>query len=100
MLLSRLFLFFSAMLLIFLLNWPVSYFLLSMLLFHYFLRLLSKTLLTIFVRELLVEQFNVDTVVLDVFLPIVLFDVECEVVVELFKIHSLDVRSCCRCCRR
>ena len=54
-------------------------------LFHFsLLGLLSKTLeSTLFLCELLVEQLNVDNVVLDVFLPVVLLDIEYEVVVEL-----------------
>ena len=52
------------------------------------------------VCKLLVEQLNVDNVVFDGLLPIVLLDVEHDVNVDLFKIHSHDVRFCCsrRCC--
>ena len=54
-----------------------------------------------FCQRTFVEQLIVVNVVLDVVLPIVLLDVEHVVVVELCKIHSLDVRSCCaRCCCR
>ena len=68
---------------------PLLFFFLS--LFH---SLLSRLLLllTIFVCKLSVEQFDVDNVVFDALLPIVLFDVEHKVVVELNEIHSLDVR--------
>ena len=64
--------------------------------------LLSKTLLwNNFRQRIFDEQFVVDNVVLDVFLPMVLLDVEHLVVVELCKFHSLDVMSCCaRCCCR
>ena len=50
---------------------------------------------TIFVSELLVEQFNVDHVVINDFLPVVLLDVEHDVGAELCKFHPLDVRFCC-----
>ena len=47
---------------------------------------------TIFVCAFVLEKFNVDDVGFGVFLPTVLFDVEHDVVVDLFKIHCLDVR--------
>ena len=64
--------------------------------------LLSKTLLwNNFCQRTFVEQLVVVNVVLDAVLPIVLLDVVHVVVVELCKIHSLDVMSCCaRCCCR
>ena len=54
-----------------------------------------------FCQRAFVEQLVVVNVVLDAVLPIVLLDVVHVVVVELCKIHSLDVMSCCaRCCCR
>ena len=54
-----------------------------------------------FCQRTFVEQLVVVNVVLDAVLPIVLLDVVHVVVVELCKIHSLDVMSCCaRCCCR
>ena len=54
-----------------------------------------------FCQQIFVEQLIVVNVVLDAVLPIVLLDAEHVVVVELCKIHSLDVMSCCaRCCCR
>ena len=62
--------------------------------------LLSKTLLwNNFCQRVYVEQLVVDDVVLDAVLPIVLLDVEHLVVIELCKLHSLGVVSCCAQCR-
>ena len=58
--------------------------------------LLSKMLLwNTFCQRTFVELLVVDDVVLDVFLFMVLLDVENDVVVQLCKLHSLDVRFCC-----
>ena len=48
-----------------------------------------------FCQQTFVEQLVVDDVVFDALLPFIFLDVENDVVVELFKGHSLDVRSCC-----
>ena len=54
-----------------------------------------------FLSRIFVEQLVGGNVVLDAVLPIVLLDVENDVVVELCKLHALDVRFfCARCCCR
>ena len=58
--------------------------------------LLSKTLSwNNFCRRIVFEELRVVKVALDVLLPNVLPDVEHLVVIELCKLHSLDVMSCC-----
>ena len=64
------------------------------------LMLSSKTLLLKnYCQRALVEQLVGGNVVFDAVLPIVLHDFEHLAVVELCKLHSLDVMSCCGQCR-